>query len=118
MTTTTMAMAQWARARQAATTMMIVTSKDDDDDDGNGATGDEVDDDGNGVTGDGVMGYDNIDDNGLALLATKLTIMAKARWATTTTTTAMAQRDATINTLIPIFNQRTSFGTPSLLLFA
>jgi len=99
-----MAMARWATARQAATTMMIVTSKDDDDDNGDGAMGDEVDDDGNGVTGDGVTGYDDIDDNGLALLVTKLTIMAMARWATTTTTTATAQRDATIKTLIPIFN--------------
>ena len=73
-----MAMARWATARQATTTMMIVTSKDDDDNDGDGATGDEVDDDGDGLTGDGATGYDNIDDNGLALLATKLTIMAKA----------------------------------------
>ena len=86
--------------------MMIATSKDDDDDNGDGATDDEVDDDGNGVTGDGVTGYDDIDDNGLALLATKLTIMAKARWATTTTTTATAQRDATIKTLISIFDLR------------
>ena len=102
-----MATARWAMARQATTTMMIVTSKDDDNDDGDGATDDEVDDDGNGVMGDGAMGYDNIDDDGLALLATKLTIMAKARWATTTTTTtATAQRDATIKTLIPIFNLR------------
>ena len=86
--------------------MMIVTSKDDDDDDGDGAMDDEVNNDGNGVTGDGVTGYDDIDDNCLALLVTKLTIMAKARWATTTTTTATAQRDATIKTLIPIFNLR------------
>jgi len=98
-----MAMVQSATARQATTKMMIVTSKDDDDDDGDGATGDEVNDDG-GVTGDGVTGYDGIDDNGLALLATKLRIMAKAGWATTTTATA--QRDATIKTLIPIFNLR------------
>ena len=77
---------------------MIATSKDDDDNDGDGATGDEVDDDGDGVTGDGTTGYNDIDDDGLALLATKLTIMAKARWATTTTTTtATAQRDATID---------------------
>ena len=101
-----MATAQWVMARQATTTMMIATSKDDDDDDGYGATGDEVDDDGDGVTGDCVTGYDDIDDDGLALLATKLTIMAKARWATTTTTTATAQRDATIKTLIPIFDLR------------
>ena len=73
-----MATARWATVRQATTTMMIATSKDDDDDDGDGATGDEVDDDGDGLTGDGATGYDNIDDNGLALLATKLTIMAKA----------------------------------------
>ena len=104
--TTTMATARWATARQATTTMMIATSKDDDDDDGDGAMGDEVDDDGDGVTDDGVTGYDDIDDDGLALLATKLTIMAKARWATTTTTTATAQRDATIKTLIPIFDLR------------
>ncbi len=84
--------------------MMIATSKDDDDDDGNGATSDEVDDDGDGVTGDGATGYHGNDDDGLALLATKLTIMAKARWATTTTTTATAQRDATIKTRIPIFD--------------
>jgi len=103
-TTTTMAMARWATARQAAMTMMIVMSKDDDDDDGDIATGDEVDDDGNGVSGDGVTGYNDIDDNGLALLATKLMVMAKARWATMATTTATAQRDATIKTLIPIFN--------------
>ena len=101
-----MAMARWATARQAATTMMIVMSKDDDDDDGDGSTDDEVDNDGNGVTGDGVTGYDDIDDNGLALLVTKLTIMAKARWATTAATTATAQRDATIKTLITIFNLR------------
>jgi len=101
-----MAMARWATARQAMTTMMIATSKDDDDDDGDGATGDEVDDDGNGVTGDGVTGYNNITDDGLALLATKLTIMAKARWVTMTTMTATAQRDATIKTLIPIFDLR------------
>ncbi len=99
-----MAMARWATARQAATTMMIATSKDNDDNDGDGATGDEVDNDGNGVTGDGATGYDNNNGNGLALLATKLMIMAKARWATTPTTTAMAQRDATIKTLIPIFD--------------
>ncbi len=97
---------RWAMARQATTMMMIATSKDDDDDDGDGATGDEVDDDGDGLTGDGVTGYDDIDDNGLALLATKLTIMAKARWVTMTTTTATAQRDATIKTLIPIFDLR------------
>ena len=87
--------------------MMIATSKEDDDDDGDGATGDEVDDDGDGVTGAGVTGYGDIDDDdGLALLAMKLTIMAKAPWATTTTTMAAAQRDATIKTLIPIFNLR------------
>jgi len=57
--------------------------------------------------GDGAMGYDDINDDGLALLATKLTIMAKARWATMTTT-VMAQRDATIKTLIPIFDLRSS----------
>ncbi len=85
---------------------MIATSKDDDDDDGDGAMGDEVDDDGDGVTGDGATGYDDIDDDGLALLATKLMIIAKARWTTTTTTTAMAQRDAPIKTLIPIFDLR------------
>jgi len=96
--------ARWATAQQATTTMMIATSKDDDDDDGDGATGDEVDDDGNGVMGDGATGYNDIDDDGLALLATKLTIMAKARWATTTTTTGTAQRDATIKTRIPIFD--------------
>jgi len=105
-----MVTARWATARQATTTMMIATSKDDDDDDGDGATGDEVDDDGDGVTGDGVTGYDDIDNDGLALLATKLTIMAKVRWATTmtttTTTTATAQRDATIKTLIPILDLR------------
>ena len=94
-----MAMARWATARQATTTMMIATSKDDD--------ADEVDDDGDGVMGNGATGYDDIDDDGLALLATKLTIMAKVRWATTTTTTTTtAQRDATIKTLIPIFNLR------------
>ena len=60
--------------------MMIAMSKDDDDNDGDGATGDEVDDDGDGVTGDGAMGYNNNDDNGSALLVTKLTIMAKAQW--------------------------------------
>ncbi len=93
-----MATARWATARQATTTMMTATSKDDDDDDGDGATGDEVDDGGNGVTGDGATGYDDINDDGLGLLATKLTIMATARWATTTTTTtATAQRDATID---------------------
>ena len=101
-----MATAPWATARQATTTMMIATSKGNDDDDGNNATGDEVDDDGNGVTGDGATGYDDNDDDGLALLATKLTIMAKAQWATTTTTTATAQRDATIKTLILIFDLR------------
>ncbi len=85
-------------------TMMIAMSKDDDGDDGDGATGDEVDDDGDGVTGDGATGYNDIDDNGLALLATKLTIMAKAQWATTTAATGTAQRDATIKTLIPIFD--------------
>jgi hypothetical protein len=106
MTTTTMAMARWATARQATTMMMIATSKDDDDDDGDGATGDEVDDDGDGVRGDGATGYDNINDDSLALLATKLTIMAKAQWATTTKTAATAQRDATIKTLIPIFDLR------------
>ncbi len=74
-----MATARWATARQATTAMMIVTSKDNDDNDGNGATGDEVNDDGNGVTGNGATGYDNNNNNGLALLATKLTIMAKAR---------------------------------------
>ena len=95
-----------AMARQATATMMIVMSKDDDDDDGDGATGDEVNDDGDSVTGNGATGYDDIDDDGLALLATKLTIMAKARWATTTTTTATAQRDATIKMLIPIFDLR------------
>ncbi len=73
-----MATVRWAMARQATMTMMIATSKDDDDDDDDGATGDEVDNDGDGLTGDGATGYDNIDDNGLALLATKLTIMAKA----------------------------------------
>jgi len=87
-------------------TMMIATSKDDDDDDGDGATGDEVNNDGNGVTGDGTTGYDDIDNDGLALLATKLMIMGKAQWATTTTTTVTAQRDATIKTLIPIFDLR------------
>ena len=104
----TMATVRWVTARQATTTMMIAMSKDDDDDNGNGATGDEVDDDndGDGVTGDGATGYDDNDNNGLALLATKLTIMAKAQWATTTTTTARAQRDATIKTLIPIFDLR------------
>ena len=99
-----MATAQWATARQATTTMMIATSKDDDEDNGNGATGDEVDDDGDGVTGDGATGYDDNNDDGLALLATKLMIMAKARWAVTTTATA--QRDATIKTRIPIFDLR------------
>ena len=86
--------------------MMIAMSKDNDDNDGDGATGDEVNNDGDGVTGDGATGYDDINDNGLALLAIKLTIMAKARWATMTTTTATAQRDATIKTLIPIFDLR------------
>ena len=100
-----MAAARWATARQATTTMMIATSKDDDDDNGDGATGDEVDDDGNSVRGNGATGYNDIDDDGLALLAMKLTIMAKARWATTTRrTAATAQRDATIKTLIPIFD--------------
>ena len=73
-----MATARWATARQAMTTMMIATRKDDDNNDGNGATGDEVNDDGDGVTGDGATGYDDNDNNGLALLATKLTIMANA----------------------------------------
>ncbi len=91
---------------EGTTAMMIATSKDDDDDDGNGATGDEVNDDGNVLTGDGAMGYDDNNVEGLALLATKLTIMAKARWATRMTTTATAQRDATIKTLIPIFDLR------------
>ena len=86
--------------------MMIATSKDDDDDDGDGATGDEVNNDGNGVTGNGATGYDDNDNDGLALLATKLRIMAKARWATSMTTTATAQRDATIKTLTPIFDLR------------
>ena len=63
-------------ARQATTTMMIGTSKDNDNNDGYGAMGDEVDDDGNGVTGDGATGYNDNNDNGSALLATKLTIMA------------------------------------------
>ena len=90
-----MATARWATAQQATTTMMIATSKDDDDDDGNGATGNEVDDDGDGVTGNGATGYNDIDDDGLALLATKFTIMAKVRWAMTTTM-ATAQRDTTI----------------------
>ncbi len=58
--------------------MMIATSKDDDNNDGDGATGDEVEDEANGVTGDGITGYDNNDNDGLALLATKLTIMAEA----------------------------------------
>jgi hypothetical protein len=71
-----MATAPWATARQATTTMMIGMSKEDDDNDGNGAMGDEVDDDGNGVTGNGATGYNNNNDNGSALLATKLTIMA------------------------------------------
>ncbi len=88
------------------TTMMIAMSKYDDDDNGDGAMGNEVDDDGDSVTGDGATGYDDNNDDGLALLATKLTIMAKARWAMTTTTTATAQRDATIKTLIPIFDLR------------
>ncbi len=74
--TATMAMARWATAQQATTTMMIGTSKDNDDNDGSGTMGDEVDDDGNGVTGDGATGYDDNNDNGSALLATKLTIMA------------------------------------------
>ncbi len=106
--TTTMATARWAMARQATTTMMIATatSKDDDDNNGDGATGNEVDNDGDGVTGDGATGYDDNNDDGLALLATKLTIMAKAQWATTTTTTVTAQRDATIKMLIPIFDLR------------
>ncbi len=71
-----MVMAQWATARQATTTMMIGTSKDDDDDNSDGAMGDEVDNDGNGVTGIGATGYDDNDNDGSALLATKLTIMA------------------------------------------
>ena len=106
--TMTMATVRWATTQQATTTMMIGTSKEDDDDDGdgNGAMGNEVDNDGNGVTGDGATGYDDNDEDGLALLAMKLTIMAKMRWATTTMTTATAQRDATINTLIPIFDLR------------
>ena len=56
--------------------MMIAMSKDDDDDNGDGAMGDEVNDDGNGVTGDGATRYGDNNDNGSALLATKLTIMA------------------------------------------
>jgi hypothetical protein len=72
--------------------------------DEDGATDDEVDNEGDGVTGDGATGYVDNNDNGSALLATKLTIMAKAQWATTTTMTATAQRDATIKTLIPIFD--------------
>ena len=71
-----MVMAQWATARQATITMMIGTSKDDDDDNSDGAMGDEVDNDGNGVTGIGTTGYDDNDNDGSALLATKLTIMA------------------------------------------
>ena len=86
--------------------MMIATSKDNDNDNGNGAMGDEVNNDSNGVTSDGATGYDDNNGDGSALLATKLTIMAKARWATTTTMTATAQRDATIKTLIPIFDLR------------
>ena len=75
--TTTMATARWATVQQALTTMMIAKSKDNDDHNGDGATGDEVNNNCNGVMGDGATGYDDIDDNGLALLATKLTIMAK-----------------------------------------
>ena len=89
-----MATTRWATAQQAMTTMIIATSKDDDDNHGDGATGDEVDNDGDGVMGDGAMGYEDIEDDRLALLATKLMIMAKARWATTTTMMATAQRDA------------------------
>jgi hypothetical protein len=63
-------------AQQATTTMMIGTSKDNDGNDGYGAMGDEVNDDGNGVTGDGATRYGDNNDNGSALLATKLTIMA------------------------------------------
>ena len=55
--------------------MMIETSKDDDDNDGDGAMGDEVDNNGDGVTGDGATGYDNKNNDGSALLATKLTII-------------------------------------------
>ena len=78
MMTMKMATVRWAMTQQATTTMMIGTSKDDDDDDGDGdgAMGDEVDNDGNGVTGDGATGYDDNDDDGSALLVTKLTIMA------------------------------------------
>ena len=56
--------------------MMIGTSKDDDNNDGDGATGDEVDNDGDSVTSNGATGYDDNDDDGSALLVTKLTIMA------------------------------------------
>ncbi len=102
----TMAMGRWAAAQQATTTMMIATSKDNGDNDGDSAMGDEVDNDGDGMTGDGATGYDDNDDDGSALLATKLKIMAKTRWAMTTTTMATALRDATIKTLIPIFDLR------------
>ncbi len=76
--TTTMTTVRWATAQQATTTMMIGTSKDDDNDDGDGdgAMGNEVDNDSHGVTGDDPTGYEDNDNNGLALLATKLTIMA------------------------------------------
>ncbi len=70
-----MATAQWGTAQQATTTMMIGMSKDDDNDNGDGAMGNEVDNDGDGVTGDGATGYDDNDNDGLALLAKKLTIM-------------------------------------------
>jgi hypothetical protein len=56
--------------------MMIGASKDDDNDNGDSAIGDEVDDDGDSVTGDGATGYDDNDDDGSALLVTKLSIMA------------------------------------------
>ncbi len=55
--------------------MMIGTSKVDDNNDGDGAIGNEVDDDSDSVTGDGATGYDDNNDDGLALLVTKLTIM-------------------------------------------
>ncbi len=71
-----MATVRWATGRQATTTMMIATSKDNDDDNVNGATGNEVDDDYDGVTSNGAKGYENNNDDGFALLATKLTIMA------------------------------------------
>ena len=71
-----MATARWATAQQATTKMMIGMSKDDDQDDGDGAMGDEVDDDGDGVMVGGATGYDNNDNDGSALLTTKLTIMA------------------------------------------